>query len=78
MLQAGFSFQIILLDFGASRTYEKAFMDKYIQVIKAAAEGDRDFVLTMSREMGFLTGYESKVFLTQNQFLLTERISFLN
>lgn len=36
-------------------------MDKYISVIKAAADGDRKKVLLMSRDMGFLTGYESKV-----------------
>lgn len=53
--------QLILLDFGATREYEKEFMDKYIEVIKGAADGDRAKVLTLSREMGFLTGYESKV-----------------
>ncbi|XP_034232746.1 atypical kinase COQ8B, mitochondrial [Thrips palmi] len=53
--------QLILLDFGATREYEKEFMDKYIEVIKGAADGDREKVLTLSREMGFLTGYESKI-----------------
>lgn len=36
-------------------------MDKYIEVINGASEGDRQKVLNLSREMGFLTGYESKV-----------------
>lgn len=36
-------------------------MDKYIEVINGASEGDREKVLNLSREMGFLTGYESKV-----------------
>lgn len=53
--------QLLLLDFGASREYSKSFVDKYIKVIKAASEGDRNTVLTASRELGFLTGYESKV-----------------
>uniref|UniRef100_A0A8D9BE44 AarF domain-containing protein kinase 4 n=1 Tax=Cacopsylla melanoneura TaxID=428564 RepID=A0A8D9BE44_9HEMI len=53
--------QLILLDFGATRSYSKAFMDQYIKVIKAGADGDRGTVLRISREMGFLTGYESKV-----------------
>lgn len=53
--------QLILLDFGATREYEKEFMDKYIEVIKGAADGDREKVLVLSREMGFLTGYESKL-----------------
>lgn len=52
--------QLILLDFGACRTYEKAFMDKYIDVINAASEGNHNKVLQLSREMKFLTGYESK------------------
>ncbi|XP_033207641.1 atypical kinase COQ8B, mitochondrial [Belonocnema kinseyi] len=53
--------KLILLDFGACRSYEKSFMDKYIEVINGASEGDREKVLTLSRDMGFLTGYESKV-----------------
>lgn len=53
--------QLILLDFGATRDYKKEFMDKYIEVIKGAADGDRKKVLELSREMGFLTGYESKL-----------------
>lgn len=52
--------QLVLLDFGASREYSKEFMDQYIQVIKAAADNDKDRVLRLSKEMGFLTGYESK------------------
>ncbi|XP_011689242.1 PREDICTED: aarF domain-containing protein kinase 4 isoform X2 [Wasmannia auropunctata] len=53
--------QLILLDFGACRTYEKTFLDKYIEVINAASEGNRDKVLQLSQEMKFLTGYESKI-----------------
>ncbi|XP_066597450.1 atypical kinase COQ8B, mitochondrial [Prorops nasuta] len=53
--------QLILLDFGACRTYSKEFMDKYIEVINAASDRNRNKVLNMSREMGFLTGYESKI-----------------
>lgn len=49
------------MDFGACRDYSKEFIDKYIEVINGASEGDRNKVLTLSREMGFLTGYESKV-----------------
>lgn len=53
--------KLILLDFGASRDFSKNFVDKYILVIKAAADGDRQLVLQRSRELGFLTGYETKV-----------------
>ncbi|CAN8000528.1 unnamed protein product [Ixodes hexagonus] len=53
--------QIMLLDFGACREYAKSFVDKYIRVIKAAADRDEKNVLKYSLELGFLTGYEAKV-----------------
>ncbi|XP_013179050.1 PREDICTED: aarF domain-containing protein kinase 4 isoform X1 [Papilio xuthus] len=53
--------QVVLLDFGATREYSKEFMDQYIEIIKAASDGDRAAILRMSREMKFLTGYESKI-----------------
>ncbi|XP_013189138.1 atypical kinase COQ8B, mitochondrial isoform X1 [Amyelois transitella] len=53
--------QVILLDFGATREYSKEFMDQYIEIIKAASDGDRQAILQMSRQMKFLTGYESKI-----------------
>ena len=53
--------QIMLLDFGASRAYSRKFTDVYIQIIKAAAEGNRQGVAECSRTLGFLTGYETKV-----------------
>uniref|UniRef100_A0A2A4JQT9 ABC1 atypical kinase-like domain-containing protein n=1 Tax=Heliothis virescens TaxID=7102 RepID=A0A2A4JQT9_HELVI len=53
--------QVILLDFGATREYSKEFMDQYIEIIHAASLGDRNAILQMSKEMKFLTGYESKI-----------------
>ncbi|BFZ07488.1 hypothetical protein BsWGS_10527 [Bradybaena similaris] len=53
--------KLILLDFGASREFSKSFVQKYIRIIKAAADRDRQQVLLGSRELGFLTGYETKV-----------------
>ncbi|XP_052746505.1 atypical kinase COQ8A, mitochondrial isoform X2 [Bicyclus anynana] len=53
--------QVVLLDFGATRQYSKEFMDQYIEIIRAASDGDRDAILMKSLEMKFLTGYESKV-----------------
>ncbi|KAJ8922528.1 hypothetical protein NQ315_007558 [Exocentrus adspersus] len=53
--------QILLLDFGASREYSKEFMDKYVKILKGACDSDRETVLKVSRELGFLTGYESKI-----------------
>ena len=50
-----------MLDFGATRDYSSAFVDKYIRIIKGAADKDREAVLKWSRELKFLTGYETKV-----------------
>uniref|UniRef100_A0A8D2DC54 Coenzyme Q8B n=1 Tax=Sciurus vulgaris TaxID=55149 RepID=A0A8D2DC54_SCIVU len=56
------SHQVTLLDFGASREFGTEFTDHYIEVVKAAAEGDRDQVLQKSRDLKFLTGFETKAF----------------
>ncbi|XP_051908697.1 atypical kinase COQ8A, mitochondrial [Hippocampus zosterae] len=52
--------KVALLDFGATRGFDQRFTDVYIEVIRSAAEGDREGVLKKSIEMKFLTGYESK------------------
>ncbi|XP_059939643.1 atypical kinase COQ8B, mitochondrial isoform X4 [Mesoplodon densirostris] len=54
--------QVILLDFGASREFGTEFTDHYIEVVMAAANGDRDQVLQKSRDLKFLTGFETKAF----------------
>ncbi|XP_078287196.1 atypical kinase COQ8B, mitochondrial [Rhinoraja longicauda] len=54
--------KLTLLDFGASREFDKEFTDNYIEVVRAAADGDRGKVLQKSRDLKFLTGYETKVF----------------
>uniref|UniRef100_A0AAQ5ZA14 Atypical kinase COQ8A, mitochondrial n=1 Tax=Amphiprion ocellaris TaxID=80972 RepID=A0AAQ5ZA14_AMPOC len=51
---------VALLDFGATRGFDKSFTDVYIEIIRSAAEGNREGVLKKSIEMKFLTGYESK------------------
>ncbi|KAM4679791.1 atypical kinase COQ8A, mitochondrial isoform 3-T3 [Amazona ochrocephala] len=52
--------KVALLDFGATRGFGEKFTDVYIEVIKAAADMDRERVLKKSIEMKFLTGYEVK------------------
>ncbi|XP_060853067.1 atypical kinase COQ8B, mitochondrial [Rhopalosiphum padi] len=52
--------QLILLDFGATRSFDQKFLSDYLRIIKAAADNNRELVLNFSKEMGFLTGYESK------------------
>ncbi|CAP35488.1 Protein CBR-COQ-8 [Caenorhabditis briggsae] len=53
--------RLVLLDFGASRAYGKKFVDIYMNIIKAAYDGDKKKIIDFSREIGFLTGYETAV-----------------
>lgn len=48
------------MDFGATRSFDKKFLSDYLRIIKAAADSERKLVLSLSQQMGFLTGYESK------------------
>uniref|UniRef100_H2MRR3 Atypical kinase COQ8A, mitochondrial n=1 Tax=Oryzias latipes TaxID=8090 RepID=H2MRR3_ORYLA len=52
--------RVALLDFGATRGFDQSFTDIYIEIIRCAAQGNREGVLKKSIEMKFLTGYESK------------------
>ena len=53
--------KIGLLDFGATREFGVNFVNTYFKIIDAAARKDRESVLKWSKEIGFLTGSESKV-----------------
>ncbi|CAG9860145.1 unnamed protein product [Phyllotreta striolata] len=53
--------RLLLLDFGSSRSYSKEFIAQYVKLLNAARENNRRDVLSLSRELGFLTGYESKI-----------------
>ncbi|KAJ2083840.1 hypothetical protein H4R24_000492 [Coemansia sp. RSA 988] len=53
--------KISLLDFGASRSFGKEFLDGYLHVLRAAAAGDREACRHWSKELGFLTGYEADI-----------------
>lgn len=50
-----------LLDFGATRGFDKRFTTLYLHTLQAGASGDRDACLRYSRELGFLTGEETPV-----------------
>uniref|UniRef100_A0A669F7N9 Atypical kinase COQ8A, mitochondrial n=1 Tax=Oreochromis niloticus TaxID=8128 RepID=A0A669F7N9_ORENI len=56
--------RVALLDFGATRGFDQCFTDVYIEIIRSAAQGNREGVLKKSIEMKFLTGYESKVMIS--------------
>ncbi|KAB2603741.1 aarF domain-containing protein kinase 4-like [Pyrus ussuriensis x Pyrus communis] len=53
----------VLIDFGAARDYPKSFVDDYLRMVLACANGDRDTVLEMSRRLGFISGTESEIML---------------
>ncbi len=52
-----------LLDFGASREFPDRFISLYVRLLEAASRTDRDAVKTLSEELGYLTGHESKAML---------------
>jgi aarF domain-containing kinase len=52
-----------LLDFGAARSYPKAFVDAYLHLVMACANRDRAGILEWSQQLGFLTGEESRLML---------------
>ena len=52
-----------LLDFGASREYPDEFVSRYVQLLEAASRRDSAAVKTLSEELGYLTGHESKTML---------------
>ncbi|KAI8061542.1 ABC1 family-domain-containing protein [Gilbertella persicaria] len=53
--------QVELLDFGACREYSQEFLDLYGRILVSAAHNDRDGVWKYSKELGFVTGYETEV-----------------
>ncbi|CAK7348565.1 unnamed protein product [Dovyalis caffra] len=54
---------INLIDFGAARDYPKRFVDDYLRMVVACANGEKDGVIEMSKRLGFLAGDESEVML---------------
>ncbi|KAJ8403767.1 hypothetical protein AAFF_G00346350 [Aldrovandia affinis] len=54
--------KVILLDFGACREYPLEFTDHYVEVVHAASVGDQETVLQKSKDLKFLTGFETKAF----------------
>lgn len=52
--------KIELIDFGATREYDKVFMDDWLCMLKAAISGDRKECIRWSEKVGYLTGEESE------------------
>ncbi len=49
-----------LIDFGAAREYPLRFIHPYLKMVAACANRDSTGVVELSRELGFLSGDESK------------------
>ncbi|KAI8914258.1 ABC1 family-domain-containing protein [Gorgonomyces haynaldii] len=52
--------KIVLLDFGATRSFPKQFTDKYLRLLHCGSVGDKEGAIKWSQELGFLTGLESQ------------------
>lgn len=52
-----------LIDFGAARSYERDFVDQYMSIVHSAAINDGGKIAKYSKDIGFLTGMESKIML---------------
>jgi len=63
--------QIELVDFGATRTYSKEFMDNWLHLLQAAAAEDREACIEWSLKLGYLTGEESQTMLNAHTSSLT-------
>ncbi|KAI9014592.1 ABC1 family-domain-containing protein [Phycomyces nitens] len=53
--------QLELLDFGACREFPDAFLALYGRILVSASRGDREGVWQYSKELGFVTGYETEI-----------------
>ncbi|KAI9288210.1 ABC1 family-domain-containing protein [Umbelopsis sp. AD052] len=53
--------QIELLDFGACREFPSDFLSKYGKILLSASRNDREGVWQYSKDLGFVTGYETAV-----------------
>ena len=49
------------MDFGATRTYSKSFVDSWYRFAQAIMKGDRDEMVERSIKLNYLTGEENNV-----------------
>ncbi|KAK0495330.1 ABC1-domain-containing protein [Armillaria luteobubalina] len=52
-----------LVDFGATRSYSKEFMDGWLRLLQAAVSDDWDACVEWSLKVGYLTGQENQIML---------------
>jgi predicted unusual protein kinase regulating ubiquinone biosynthesis (AarF/ABC1/UbiB family) len=59
------------VDFGASRGFDSKFVNLYLQLLKSAARRDKEGCIYYSKQLGYLTGYETEVTNTNNNSIIT-------
>jgi aarF domain-containing kinase len=57
-----------LIDFGATREYDKEFVDGYLRIVWANANQDEETLMEQSRRMHFLTGEENEEMLNAHKW----------
>ncbi|KAF5325897.1 hypothetical protein D9611_000781 [Ephemerocybe angulata] len=63
--------QIELVDFGATRTYSKQFMDGWLSLLQAAASGNKEASVEWSIKLGYLTGKENEIMVNAHVHSMT-------
>lgn len=69
-----------LVDFGAARDYNDQFVNNYMKIIFSATHENKEKVLSYSKDLGFLTGFESEIMLNAHAnsvFAISEPFSQL-
>ena len=56
-----------LIDFGATREFDKAFVDGYLRIVWASANRDEETLMEQSHRMNFLTGEENEIMLNAHK-----------
>jgi len=52
--------QLVLIDLGAGRMFDKEFIDNYVQLVYAATNRDKKGILKFAKKINVLTGEENK------------------
>jgi len=57
-----------LVDFGATRQYDRQFIDGWLQLLRAAIASNEEACVHWSKQLGYLTGEENEVRSTRHIF----------
>lgn len=66
--------QLVLLDFGAARTFTGAFLDNYRRLVKGAVVGDKELFYKGARGLGFIIESDSAEYIEQFEKFCMETV----